>query len=446
MEHKQLADKLLIIKQQIEAKKGLDQLENWRYSQYKELSDEISKSSGIRISHTTLIRIFKKQNAQNIPQLSTLKALVLYLGYESWESFLQSTENKTRNLSQAPKRKVKGYYLFISLLFIVIVSITSLIFTKSTEKQNEVYLELTNDSLNFPQVLTFKYKVPSDGFSLNIIPKSFLPYTTSKKLGKIPLPKEDTIVNSKFTLPDHFILSITKGNKAYLQEDIELNTGGWLGIIQSKERKAKQQGKYRDIIFQPSLTKGVLQAPNNFKKHIKENILDRYFETNFMYVEDFDVDANRMIFETSYTNTSNHEFIAGQLNRVTLLTTNGLIEIPIINENYIQHAKIWFSDHIASYKKSLMHQLVVRDISKKWIKLRIETSDFEGKIYINNKLIDTINYETPLGTLTGIRYKFTDNGEVDYCKLMNHAGDTLFLEQFNESEIRVDANLTSENL
>ena len=249
MEQKQLADKLLIIKKQIEAKKGLDQLENWRYSQYKELSDEISESSGIRISHTTLIRIFKKQSSQNIPQLSTLKALVLYLGYDSWESFLQSNESKTRSLPKAPKRKVKGNYLFISLLFIVIVSITSLIFTKSSEKKNVVYLELTNDSLNFPQVLTFKYKVPADGFSLNITPKSFLPYVTSKKLHKIPLPKEDTIVNSKFTLPDHFAVTITKGNEVYLQEDIKLNTGGWLGIIQSKERKMKQQGKYRDIIF-----------------------------------------------------------------------------------------------------------------------------------------------------------------------------------------------------
>jgi len=451
MEQEELTDKIIVIKEQIEAKKGGEKLENWRYSQYKILSDEISDASGISISHTTLIRIFKKRETQNIPQISTLKALVVYLGYEGWEDFLKETspQNKAEPHTAVRNHKqIKSILLYLSVTLIILISITSIFLLEEEVPKSSFYLELMNEKITHPQMITFKYKVPSDGYYLEVLPYSFLPYSTLKKKRSfdVPLDKEDSIINYKINVPDYFLAVIKKGEEKFATQEVKMNTDGWLGIIQSKERKTKNQGRFKNIVFTPALTEENLQIPAKFDKHIVSNQLDRYFETNFIYINDFDIDANAFIFETRFKNSCEQEFIAGQLNRVTLLTNNGLVEIPIINKANLQQAKVWFSEYIATYKKNIMHQYVVNDIANKWIALRIEIKDFTGKVYINNQLVDTIQYKQPLGLLTGIRYKFTDNGKVDYCKIMDHTGDTLFFDGFNNYISASETGVLNNNL
>ena len=78
MQQDSLDDQISIIREKIQARYGGEPLENWRYSRFKALSSEIAQASGISISHTTLIRVLKSKTNQSTPQLSTLKALVMY--------------------------------------------------------------------------------------------------------------------------------------------------------------------------------------------------------------------------------------------------------------------------------------------------------------------------------------------------------------------------------
>jgi hypothetical protein len=442
MEKDQLAEKITIVKKQIEASSGVGKMNDWRYSQFRALSDEISKVSGIRISHTTLIRIFKNDELQNIPQLSTLKALALYLGYQSWEDFLQKTNKRDQIEKEKilPKKKLQAFWPYFLGMLIICFLFIMFYFANKPIYEDTIYLELISKNPAFPQVLSFSYKVPDKGYYFSLIPKSFLPYIKLHEQKDVLLSEKDTLVNYKVTMPEHFLAIITKNDEVVFQKEISFKTEGWLGILQSKERKSRNHSRYNNIAFKPSFTESTLLMPNRFFEHIEENLLDRYFETNFIYINEFEIDANELVFETKFQNIGNPSFITGQLNRLTLITTNGLIEIPIVNENNIQQAKIWFSDHKVGYEKSSMQQYVIRDLSNRWINLRIEVANFEGFIYIDGKRVDTVKYNRPLGELTGIRYKFIENGKVDYCSIKNLDGDTLFFDPFKPEITNISVN------
>jgi len=433
MEQHEIISKLSIIKQAIEEKKGGEPLEDWRYSQFQALSHEISSTTGINISHTTLIRLFKKKSEKNIPQLSTLKALVTYLGYKDWESFIQETDGRAGVPKQHSVALKVRLWIYASA-FLVITAVVAFYAWKAFQGTEPVALKLLNHDLSQAQVLTFHYKVPDNGYYLRVVPKSFLPYKWNHpNKGKVPLPKNDSVVNYKTHLPAHFIALITKGQKVVLAQDVDINLQDWVSILQSKERKAEGGSRFKNMFFKPSIKNGRLEIPSSFQKHIQEYLYDRHFRVNYMITKDFGIDANAMSFETVFQNISDSTLLFRQLNQVSLLTDNGLVELPLVNPNNTHRIKLWCAEKYLTIKEVEPSKYTFHGLSGKWMKLKIEIADFSAKLFLDDRLVQTISYSQPLGELHGIRYVFNSNGQVDYCTITNPTGDTLYHDDFEQS-------------
>ncbi|MEO0339955.1 MAG: hypothetical protein AAF242_12160, partial [Bacteroidota bacterium] len=63
--------------------------------------------------------------------------------------------------------------------------------------------------------------------------------------------------------------------------------------------------------------------------------------------------------------------------------------------------------------------------------IKIKTKDQVTSIFLNDELIDQVEYQEPLGTLTCIRFKFDDNGVVDYVNLTDSEGNIKYTNNFS---------------
>jgi hypothetical protein len=60
----------------------------WQHQDFLLLSERIFEETKINLSHTTLKRVWGKVNYKGAPSRSTVQALVKFIGYESYETYL----------------------------------------------------------------------------------------------------------------------------------------------------------------------------------------------------------------------------------------------------------------------------------------------------------------------------------------------------------------------
>lgn len=54
-----------------------------------------------------------------------------------------------------------------------------------------------------------------------------------------------------------------------------------------------------------------------------------------------------------------------------------------------------------------------------FVKLRVESKNRKAKIFINDKLVYTVNHDIIKSKIIGIEFSFQGTGSVDYVKLSN---------------------------
>jgi putative AlgH/UPF0301 family transcriptional regulator len=133
---------LKLICSQIEQRLGWGSPQDWTNSSFIELSNEVKRASGVRISADTLKRILGKVKTaeQYNPQLATKDALSVFLEYQSWSDFkLQTTlpqdevlvvpSSSTEVIDITPKRR----YLWLVPLVAFFVLILWFIFKPTVD-------------------------------------------------------------------------------------------------------------------------------------------------------------------------------------------------------------------------------------------------------------------------------------------------------------------------
>ncbi|NRB50722.1 MAG: hypothetical protein HRU41_23845, partial [Saprospiraceae bacterium] len=115
----------------LEERKSWGPIASWRYTEFRQLSEELTDLTGVSVSYMTLIRIFQKQDFKRSPQLATLDALAKYLDFEDWETFCVQQDSPTiverpagkkqQDLNLAPaksKQWIIGVLIFLGLILL----------------------------------------------------------------------------------------------------------------------------------------------------------------------------------------------------------------------------------------------------------------------------------------------------------------------------------------
>jgi hypothetical protein len=73
----------------IESKLGWGSSDGWVHYDFEKLSDIVNDSTGVRLSTSTLKRIWGKLKYDHAPTLTTLNTLAQFAGYADWRNFRQ---------------------------------------------------------------------------------------------------------------------------------------------------------------------------------------------------------------------------------------------------------------------------------------------------------------------------------------------------------------------
>jgi len=93
------------------------------------------------------------------------------------------------------------------------------------------------------------------------------------------------------------------------------------------------------------------------------------------------------------------------------------VGIPLCSKGCISNADLLFTNFFASGKDTDLSVFGV-DFSS-YIKVRVESKNGKGTIYLNDKLVYTVSHDVVRSKIIGFDFSFQGTGSIDYVKLTN---------------------------
>ncbi|MFA6084575.1 hypothetical protein [Mucilaginibacter sp.] len=409
------------LKRQYETETGWGDSNGWTNQDFINLSERIHERTGVLLSHVTLKRIWGKVKYDSLPNTYTLDTLAHYIGFESWRSFVTAHNKNAVNVlvhepiapePEAKPRKPVNKQLRTVWIMAVVLLLTILGTYFSVKKSPA---PVTNNDYKFssrkvvtsglPNSVIFNYdatKAPEDSV---IIQQSWNPKLRTK------VSKRDHQHTSIYYYPDYYKAKLIVNNKIVKQHELFIKSDGWLAVI---EQDPVPVYINKDDINQDG--RMGISAETILKHNIKLQPVPP--NTLFSNVRDFgEIYSDDFVFETSFKNDYREGSAICQKTDLFLLCKGTAIGIPLSARGCISALNMYFTNYFRSGKTEDLSNFGV-DFNK-FVKLRIESHNKKARIYIDDKLVYTVDKDIIHSRIIGIDFRFQGAGLVDYVKLSN---------------------------
>lgn len=388
----------------------------WTNSDFELLSDKIFEKTAVRLSISTLKRIWGKVKYDNSPTAATLNALANFLGYPSWRDF-EAEHNKTTPASaqaappELPKKTNRVLVRALTMTaLIVAATVTVLLLVKGRSPHRFdpslavfSHREVSDD---LPNSVVFDYDVSSYDADSVFIQQSWDP-TRREKVSLTG--KQHTSV---YYQPGYFQAKLIVNDTIVKQDIVWIKTKGWKGIIEAEptpiyvsDADIKQNGK---LGFTSKLLHEKTSSPVfNQRGAMLQN------------VKDFNVDVSSFDFEALLKNNSTPEESICRRIAVYLLTTDGAIIVPMSTKGCISELGILTLNGWKSGKENDLSAFGCDFNQMEKLQLAVHDSVFTASL--NDKVVFTEKEKNVGGKVVGIRVVFEGAGEMEYAKLNGRA-------------------------
>jgi hypothetical protein len=406
-----------------ESNTGWGDSEEWTNQDFMILSEKIQERTGVALSHVTLKRVWGKVKYDSLPNTHTLDTLVQFLGYENWRDFKSqngngSTVTKTaeqisnngRHTEIKPAvEKSTGILKRVLVIAIPIALVASVLFIyKSKPKvENSDYSFSSKKvvSEGLPNSVIFNYdatKAPSDSV---IIQQSW-----DKNL-QVKVSKYQHQHTSIYYYPDYYKAKLIIGGKIVSMHRLLIKSNGWLPIV--TQSPVPVYFNKEDVMTggKMSLSIDKMQA-RNIKMQPEPPTVMYSNVTDFgeIYSDDF-------VFETSVKDDYREGAAICQLTKLYILCEGTAIGIPLCTKGCISNVDLLFTNFYTSGKQEDLSAFGV-DFNS-FVKVRVESKNRKGKIFINDKLVYSVDKDIIKSKIIGFDFTFQGTGSVDYVKLSN---------------------------
>lgn len=397
----------------------------WTNDDFEHLSEKIFGKTRVRLSISTLKRIWGKVRYENSPTTATLNALAGFLDYETWREFRQkneaklpSTETKAEtplpDLVTAPLLglKSKKYNAMVAFIAVTIIVLAVIFIVKKKVPLpfdlSKVKFEAVKVSDTLPNSVIFNYDASIFHSDSVYIQQSWDQKRREKVDGH---GKQHTSV---YYNPGYFIAKLIVDNEVKKECVVNIQTKGWKGIIETEPAPIylspdeSRSGGFMGISATTLRQKTGSPVFNNVWVH-------------FANVRDFkNIDPGNFTFEANLRNTSSVEAsICRRVNAVILLKGSAIM-IPLCDKGCISSINLLTGERWISGKD---HDLSAFgcDFSQ-FQDLKCTVANHHLKVYINNKAaLDALLKNKP-GGIEGIRFEFEGAGEVKDVSLSTPGG------------------------
>lgn len=432
--------------------------DSWGLTEFKMLEDLIYEASNMRINANTLKRFFQQKTSN--PQVATYNALCIFLGYASYAEFIiKKTQAPTNDNSSIAKKEehednttlinentddkkeettpkvspLKHFpakkYSKISVILVILGVI--LFFTYSywnTFKQK--YEDKLLSSIIFKSVTTKGASPFTTKIEYNI-PKQLIDsmyimcIEANGDRSKRKLSKDKQEIYASFIYPGKGLCQLIYKGKVINCVEVESRTPGWSVYL-----KEERSDYYLSLPFNCTNTdNNYLTLP--LKEIPKDAITDKLF-VSYTYYQDSIIDGDNFIFEARVRNSTTEDNGVPCNDIMMYIFSDTGLHGFALNENCYSYLKFISSENTIMGDQHDLSRLNFNP--EQWHVMKIEVKDKNTNFYLDDKVVNQMNYNQSLGSANELTLRFKGCGAVDYVKVRNDKNELVYEKYFRKSE------------
>ncbi len=405
-------DLLIKCLKEIENKLNWVDSNQWQQKHFESLNEIIYQKTNVSLSPLTLKRLWGKVKYHSTPSASTLDTLARFLDYDDWIDYqCDNKKHKIFNLKLNYLKNKKAILIpsiIIGGLVLIIsaVKLTAILYPRD---YSNFEFSVQKLSSNLPNTVYFKYNVKNTDADSVIIQQSWDP-----KLHHI-VDKNKTDFSCIYYYPGYYKAKLVLDNMVVSQQDLYINSNGWLGIIHKEPIPIYLNLK--DIVDSNVISikeSHLLNAGFDLNLKVPSSTINLIEEFDSIKGDDFELQAR---FKQTY---SKGEAIC-QKSALIILCEDGYFYIPQSIKGCVNELQMYIPNKVINAVDSDLSNLGIENAAIVDLKLRVSKGIFDLKINNNKNIVDTLSFNP--GKIVGVKIGFHGTGEVYSLSLKSKNGE-----------------------
>ena len=414
--------------QLIEEKLGWGSSSVWTSEDFEILSEKVFAKTQVRLSVTTLKRIWGRVKYESSPNVVTLNALVQFLDYDNWREFRQKANVPTAGqpteriptvpgsdplIGPPPKPKSRRSLLLIAPVLVIVLVIASFLMTSEKEQvapfeekpMPKPLFESKKTTDDLPNSVIFHYDASMYNSDSVYIQQNWDPSRREKVDG------QGNYLTSIYYYPGYFEARLIVDGETKAYSTVFIKSQGWKGMINQAPVPIYLSEK-------EILQKGRMGASADlFRDKLNTKVFNETWAT-FHNVREFDgVGGNDFYLETSLQNISSVEESVCRNVIVYVLGTKSAVIIPLSDKGCVSNLRLLNGNNWVDGKVDDLSAFGCDFSQIQKLACRVRGNKIE--ISLNDKLVFQSDDAGSIGDVIGLRYAFEGPGEVKQVKLGN---------------------------
>lgn len=383
----------------------------WLNQDFELLSERIFDETGVKLSITTLKRVWGKVNYASEPSISTLNALAKFIGYENW-SDLKNSKTSIKPLRQkkafslSKNQMVTATFSIVTLL--VILGISRNAFSEPGIDMEGISFSAEPVSNGLPNSVVFTYD-----FGANRIDSASIQQSWNKNLtfNINPSGKEATGI---YYYPGHFNAKLLANGNILKEQYLLVGTEGWMATVASDDVP-------RYLYYGELKTNNTLHLDSDLVEELHQEEIDKARTLTYHYFDELEqVSGIDFTLEARFRNTYKKSNGICQNIQVLIHGTETVYLTPFSIPGCTSNLNLITAGNSHSGKENDLSMLGIN--ATEWQNFKLEVTSQTAKYYLNDKLILTKDSPSGIGRIVGFKIRFEGSGELDYLRLSNDTG------------------------
>ena len=395
----------------------------WRQRDFEALAIIIEDKSGVKISLSTLKRLWRSDFSQT-PHPSTLDALASLVDAKDWLHF--KTDFKPSIPEETPTKR----FWFIGVVLVAaLILVGFLVIGPETNPKpsSETQIPVATGPVKFtanktiatgvPNTVIFKYDVS------NLQADHFYLQQSWNEKHRVSIDPMAGNYSSTYYTPGFHRAKLLANDSIFKTTRIHIKTDGWLPLVKY-DRTDLVPIYIRDLSF---AGKGQLFVTPEKLKQAGVNIKNNFI-LNYHNVREFNgLESSNLHFRTRLRLDSIGNYACPQLS-VTLVCEEGIFYVPLTTLGCVGNIGVKFAEVVKSGNNSDLSAFGINNYE--WQELQINVKDKNAKVMLNGANIFNTTYHTDYGLLMGLVISFTGSGSIDYVEVLDPQGNHILNDNF----------------
>ena len=400
--------------------------ETLRQRDLEYLADQIEEKSGIKLSLSTLKRLWKKDYDQT-PHPSTLQALVSVLGYKDWQDFKLREALTATPLTGQPKKHTMLLRPWLMLASAAAIAALVWIIAFRPGKVSKLK-PIIRGAVTFtgnktvaqgvPNTIIFNYNVN------NVEADSFFFQQAWNKMEKVRLDPRGHYYSNIYYYPGFHKAKLIANDSIIKRFRIHITTDGWLPLV-----RRTSTDNMPVHVKTNSITDGTLHTT---RKDIEASNLDynKDFLLSYFNVRDFENTYSDNFSLDSRIKCDSVNTIPCPVFQLTVICEENIFFVTMTGRGCERNIAIQMGEVYQDGTNSDLSAFG-RDLYS-WQDLRIQVAQKRVTIFLDEQPVYTIAFKNDFGKIVGLVYNFEGTGAIDYVKLRNGENKLVLDDEFDK--------------